>query len=195
MCSVKCIAVRFILSSRLRAILTAGHRCISRQILNLDLGDCKMNTGENCNPTGMRECVAKVATRGIAVIAITLSVSACTVTGNPVQEVMSTDKAVTNSVAKPTKTQGIAGTDVEVIKNAVAYAPVTKRVLPLAWQNPETGSSGSIMAIDKFMGKHGQTCRGFKTSVASFMGIALYNGEACQISPGEWVLSWFKPSE
>ena len=108
---------------------------------------------------------------------------------------MSTDKAITSSVAKPTKTNGVVGTDAEVIKNAVAYAPVEKRSFPLEWKNPETGSSGSITTIDKFMGKHGQSCRGFKTSVASFMGIALYNGEACQITPGEWVLSWFKPSE
>ena len=74
-------------------------------------------------------------------------------------------------------------------------APIEELIKPLAWSNPQTGSTGTIVAIDKFMGKHGQQCRGFKTSVDTFMGIAFYNGEACQISPGEWVLSWFKSSD
>ncbi len=154
-----------------------------------------MKTGDNGNQTARGDGMTAVMTRAAAFLVLSLSVSACTVSGTSIPEVMATDKAVTSSVAKPTKAQGIAGTDAEVIKEAVASAPESEKVLPLAWQNPETGSSGSIMAIDKFMGKHGQSCRGFKTSVASFMGIALYNGEACQISPGEWVLSWFKPSE
>ncbi len=103
---------------------------------------------------------------------------------------------VDTSVTKPTKTDGVASTDAEVIKTAVAKANVdNKASTALAWRNPDTGSSGTIMAIDKFFGKHGQKCRGFKTTVSTFMGIAFYNGEACQISPSEWVLSWFRRSE
>jgi len=119
----------------------------------------------------------------------------CAVNGNTLTQVASNKELITESVAKPVKTEGVANTDAEVIKAAVSEARVGSKVKPLAWRNPETGSSGTIVAIDNFMGKHGQNCRGFKTSVDTFMGIAFYNGEACQISPGEWVLSWFKPTE
>ena len=123
---------------------------------------------------------------------VTLGASGCAVSGNSLPELVDNNALVTSSVASNTKTEGIAETDAEIIKETVAAAKVSHTTTPLAWANPQTGSSGTIVAIDKFMGKHGQRCRGFKTSVDSFMGIAFYNGEACQISAGKWVLSWFK---
>ena len=125
----------------------------------------------------------------------TLLVAGCAVNGNTLPQLTASEELVTNSVVEKAKPEGVDNTDAEVIKTVVASASADEGVKPLAWQNPETGSSGTIVAIDKFMGKHGQHCRGFKTSVDTFMGIAFYDGEACQISPGEWVLSWFKPSE
>jgi len=124
-----------------------------------------------------------------------LGASGCAVSGNSLPTLVDNDALVTSSVASKTKAEGIAETDAEVIKEAVATAKVSSEIAPLAWVNPQTGSSGTIVAIDKFMGKHGQRCRGFKTSVDSFMGIAFYNGEACQISAEKWVLSWFKATE
>lgn len=131
----------------------------------------------------------------LAALGIALTSTACAVTGNSLPQVTSGEQLVTNSVVKTTKPEGISDTDAEVIKTAVSEAQLEPVVKPLAWTNPDTGSSGTIVAIDKFMGKHGQKCRGFKTSVASFMGISFYNGEACEISAGEWVLSWFKSAD
>ena len=130
---------------------------------------------------------------GLVLGSVALS-SGCAV-NKGLPELASSEKIVTESVVAKSKPEGVAETDANVIKTAVAKAPIKKGSSALAWSNPETGSSGTIIAIDRFMGKHGQRCRGFKTSVDTFMGIAFYNGEACQISPGEWVLSWFKPSE
>ena len=127
-------------------------------------------------------------------LAVTLAVSGCAVGGLNSAKLSSGEQIVATSVTKAAESEGVAQTDAEIIKTAVAAAPVDESNA-LAWANPQTGSSGTIVAIDKFMGKHGQACRGFKTSVDTFMGIAFYNGEACQISPGEWVLSWFRPSE
>ncbi|MEL6734576.1 MAG: RT0821/Lpp0805 family surface protein [Pseudomonadota bacterium] len=129
------------------------------------------------------------------VLAVTLFVSGCAINGNTLPQIADDKSIVTESVTKGATPAGIAKGDAEVIKSAVAEAPIEERIKPLAWSNPQTGSTGTIVAIDKFMGKHGQQCRGFKTSVDTFMGIAFYNGEACQISPGEWVLSWFKSSD
>jgi len=122
-------------------------------------------------------------------------ISGCAINGNTLPQVADDKSIVTESVTKSATPAGIAKGDAEVIKSAVADASIESRIKPLAWSNPKTGSTGAIVAIDKFMGKHGQQCRGFKTSVDTFMGIAFYNGEACQISPGEWVLSWFKSSD
>lgn len=138
--------------------------------------------------------VRRVSASSAALFA-TIAMSGCAINGNTLPQVANDKSIVTESVAKGATPAGIAQGDAEVIKSAVAKAPIEERIKPLAWSNPQTGSTGTIVAIDKFMGKHGQQCRGFKTSVDTFMGIAFYNGEACQISPGEWVLSWFKSSD
>lgn len=99
---------------------------------------------------------------------------------------------ITSSITKPVKTEGIDSTDAELIKTVVAeteFEGPTPNAL--AWSNPDTGSRGTIMAIDKFVGSHGQKCKKFQTTVDTFMGISLYDGETCELRKGFWVLSWF----
>ena len=139
--------------------------------------------------------LAKSASISTVAALLALGVSGCAITGNSLPEIANADQLVTQSVVKKAKPEGIEETDAELIKSTVVAAGPAKTVTPLAWQNPQTGSSGAIVAIDNFMGKHGQKCRGFKTSVANFMGIAYYNGETCQISGEKWVLSWFKATQ
>lgn len=99
---------------------------------------------------------------------------------------------VTSSITKPVAAEGIDSTDAEVIKSMVADADnASAPTAALAWSNPDTGNRGTIMAIDKFVGSHGQKCKKFQTTVDSFMGISLYNGETCELRTGFWVLSWF----
>ncbi|MEL6504072.1 MAG: RT0821/Lpp0805 family surface protein [Pseudomonadota bacterium] len=133
--------------------------------------------------------------RPLMALALVAAVSGCAVKGNALADISTSEELVTSSVVAKTKVDGIDDTDAKVITNTVTAASIASEVKPLAWANPETGSSGAIVAIDNFMGKHGQKCRGFKTTVKNFMGIAFYNGEACQISASEWVLSWFKSAD
>ena len=135
----------------------------------------------------------KPAVNGLALTLFVLGASGCAINGASLPEITSGEQLVTSSVAKNSKPDGIEATDAELIKTTVAQA--SDSATPLAWRNPETGASGAIVAIDNFQGKHGQKCRGFKTTVASFMGISYYNGETCQISGKKWVLSWFKASK
>ena len=121
--------------------------------------------------------------------------SGCSIASNALPELSSPDEIVTSSVVTKARPDGLAEADAEILKQTVAAAQVDGSVTQLAWDNPQTGTSGTIMAIDKFMGKHGQACRGFKTSVSSFAGVGLYNGEACQVSSDRWVLSWFKNAD
>jgi surface antigen len=99
---------------------------------------------------------------------------------------------VTSSISQPMEAEGIDRTDVEVIKSVVAEAENGQPASPeLAWSNPDTGNRGTIKAIDKFVGSHGQKCKKFQTTVDNFKGISLYNGETCELKKDSWVLSWF----
>jgi surface antigen len=98
---------------------------------------------------------------------------------------------VTSSVVKNVEQEGIEVTDAELIKQTVADAELESlQSNLLAWSNPDTGNKGTIMAIEKFAGSHGQPCKKFRTTVDSFMGISLYNGETCELKKGFWVISW-----
>lgn len=116
-----------------------------------------------------------------------LVISGCSLSSN-LGETSTEDQIITGSVTKPIRPEGIETADAEIIKSAVASSGETN---VLAWQNPETGNKGTIMAIDKFTGSHGQKCKKFRTTVDNFMGISLYNGETCELKKGFWVLSWF----
>jgi len=98
------------------------------------------------------------------------------------------DEITTSSISTPVQVNGIGSEDAEIIKTTVASADESGL---LAWQNPETGSKGTITAIDNFIGENGNQCKKFQTTVDSFMGISLYNGETCELKPGFWALSWF----
>ncbi len=116
-----------------------------------------------------------------------LSISACSVSST-VGEATTEDQIITSSITKPVQPEGIETADAEIIKSVVAGSETSN---VLAWQNPETGNKGTITAIDKFTGSHGQKCKKFQTTVDTFMGISLYNGETCELKKGFWVLSWF----
>ena len=143
----------------------------------------------------MTDHASRAIGRTVPLIAIAAMASGCMVISQPEVKQASATELVDRSIAEAAAPSGVVSEDARVITDAVAAAPASGPIRPLAWANPSTGSSGTIVAIDRFMGKHGQSCRGFKTSVDTFMGIAFYDGEACQISATQWVLSWFKSSD
>lgn len=124
--------------------------------------------------------------KAIVISSACLAISACSVSSTLNET--PTDQIITGSVTKPVQPEGIETADAEIIKSAVAESETSNI---LAWQNPETGNKGTITAINKFTGSHGQQCKKFQTTVDTFMGISLYNGETCELKKGFWVLSWF----
>ena len=129
----------------------------------------------------------------MAVIATaTLSLGACSLSTQMASLDKKPSDLMTSSVAKSAKAEGIDSTDAELIKQAVVGAdPGAAGDHSLAWSNPDTGNSGTIMAIDRFIGKEGQNCKKFQTTVDSFMGISIYKGETCELRKNQWVLSDF----
>lgn len=130
---------------------------------------------------------------GMAVAAVmaTIVVTGCSVSQG-MDSIETQDQLVTNSITKPVEAEGIGSEDAEIIKTVVSKSDENNL---LAWQNPETGNKGTITAIDNFVGSHGQQCKKFQTTVDTFMGISLYNGETCELKKGFWVLSWFLRQE
>jgi len=122
--------------------------------------------------------------------AVCLALSACSVSSTT-DSLSEENTIITKSVTRDVEPQGVASEDAELIKTVVADAENASSPNVLAWSNPETGSRGTITAINKFTGSHGQKCKKFQTTVDTFMGISLYNGETCELKKGFWVLSWF----
>ena len=107
------------------------------------------------------------------------------------------DEEKQNVIAQ-VKEGGLLENDTKIITNTVTNAEITelaKDIKPLAWNNPVTGSSGTVVAINEFMTQNGQSCRSFKTSVATFVGSAFYDGDVCQNRLGEWILALFTRSD
>ena len=112
---------------------------------------------------------------------------------NKASTLAATDKLVTGSVAQSVRPDGVAPEDVEIIKSRVSSATAFSK--PLEWRNEATGASGAIMAIETYRGRHGQPCRSFRTSIANFFGVSLFDGETCEVSRRSWILSWLKRSD
>lgn len=125
--------------------------------------------------------------KSLSIIAAAVLISGCSVSSS-LDSLATEDTVITSSVTQNTEPQGIDTADAEIIKSTVAEAETSN---VLAWTNPETGNKGTITAIDKFVGSHGQKCKKFQTTVDTFMGISIYNGETCELKTGFWVLSWF----
>ncbi|MFK7901954.1 MAG: RT0821/Lpp0805 family surface protein [Nitratireductor sp.] len=116
--------------------------------------------------------------------------SGCTLS-NSLSSVEDETSIVSSSLNESVKPEGLSEEDAEKIKNAVVQVDDLQNSNLTAWSNPQSGNTGTITAIDDYIGTHGQSCKKFRTTVDSFMGIALYNGETCELKKGFWVLSWF----
>jgi len=122
---------------------------------------------------------------------LALSMSACTL-NNAVDVSDLQTEIVTGAYSKLVEADGLNSTDTELIKTAVVKNDGGMKSSDLlAWQNPDTGNSGTIIAIEKFIGPKGHNCKKFQTTVDSFMGIAVYDGETCELKKGFWILSNF----
>ncbi len=153
--------------------------------ISLPTSKATSTTDNNCHFSVGRTLIQVLSTGLVAI-----SLEACSVSST-VGSATPENQLVNHSVSKPVEKEGIDSTDAEVIKTVVADIDDTNSPSTLAWQNPGTGNKGTITAIDKFTGSHGQKCKKFQTTVDTFMGISLYNGETCELRKGFWVLSWF----
>ena len=125
----------------------------------------------------------------LAVLLLPLALAACTAAPRTAS-LQPADALVTGSVTAANERNAIDPGTAEIIKERVSTA--TAFAAPLEWRNEETGSSGAIMRIETYKGRHGQSCRSFRTSIANFLGVSLFDGETCEVAKRSWILSWLK---
>lgn len=122
--------------------------------------------------------------RAAAIGGLLLATAACSVTG--------IDPAHTGSVVRASVADSVDPSDWEAVRRTLAG--IGTEALAHAWQNPKTGSSGTITATAAEPGTSG-FCRAFATTVADYRGIRRYRGEACQGGDGGWQLGGIMPED
>jgi surface antigen len=103
----------------------------------------------------------------------------------------STDEA--DAIAEPLRTGGLSprmnDEDTRRSQSALALAldPEGKGV-PVNWDNPETGATGSFSASGDFYIKSNQLCRPFTADLAYSGAKESFKGKACRAGPGAWAI-------
>ena len=135
-----------------------------------------------------------VVSRYIALVVFSTLVSACT-SSSP--EFFGVSDSTTGSTIPGQTTQTALEdttelSDKEAIKKAVLSADKSDQSLALAWANQKTGNSGTITAIEEAISNEGKRCYRFLTTLETYTGISLYDAETCEMTAGEWVMSFFQ---
>ncbi|WP_421724597.1 RT0821/Lpp0805 family surface protein [Bauldia sp.] len=94
------------------------------------------------------------------------------------------DQTITNS----TVTASVDPSDWETVRRTLAATSEDQPTGRLAWQNPQTGSSGAVEA-EASEQRQGGVCRAFATIVNDHRGVRRYRGEACRRDAGVWQLT------
>lgn len=63
----------------------------------------------------------------------------------------------------------------------------------MPWENPRTGTRGTVTPIATAYTQDGQTCRDFLASFVSGNSQSWVQGEACKQQQGDWQVRSFKP--
>ncbi len=82
--------------------------------------------------------------------------------------------------------------DWEAVRQALAS--LAEEARDLAWQNPRTGSSGTL-TVTGTETRDGDVCRDFATTLNDVRGVRRYRGEACRGDGGGWRLSGIIPDD
>jgi surface antigen len=92
-------------------------------------------------------------------------------------------------LASARATDTVDPSDWEMVRRAVTNVSAKETPNAIEWQNPDTGSSGTISSLAAAAARTSSAlCRGFATTVNDFTGVRRYRGQACQLNDGRWQL-------
>ena len=156
-----------------------------------DRGVCSVSSGPSYSDAGWRRQSARL-TRLAALALLGASLAGCSAIGLPAGELAANRApAVSGSarlLASVRVSDSVDPSDWETVRRTVAAVPAGETTDDRDWTNPDTGSAGTISALDAAADKRGSLCRAFATTVNDIHGIRRYRGEACKRSDGRWQL-------
>jgi len=127
-----------------------------------------------------------------AIILFAISLGGCAGLGMPFGEAQSMAQVETTgsihlASARTTGGNTVDQSDWEAVRQAIT-ATAESRVGSSDWQNPRTGSTGTVSLFDTVTAINDPRCRNFATTVNDMRGIRRYRGEACHLENGKWQL-------
>jgi surface antigen len=129
--------------------------------------------------------------RPAAVAMLAAALCGCAGLGLPFGEAAVDRSTTTGSIEKVSSKAGekVAQSDWEAIRQSIARAAAEDALSQaLAWRNPETGTTGTLIVLDTVTATNDPNCRNFQTTVNDVRGIRHYRGEACRVSKDRWEL-------
>lgn len=129
--------------------------------------------------------------RGLVLAVLVLSLGGCAAMGLPFggSDMAPVSGETTGAIpAKAEVVDQVDPSDWEAVRRTVAGAPEGAAAGSLEWSNPDTGSSGTIAAVEAPIDRSGTLCRPFATTVSDVRGVRRYRGEACLRTDGRWQL-------
>jgi surface antigen len=139
--------------------------------------------------------------RGVAAAVVALSLGGCAGLGLPgggelITGSIPTSRPAATLVSASTSTvERVDPSDWETVRRTVASASPTSGVGRIEWNNPDTGSQGTIIGLDVPTDRKGQLCRSFATTINDARGVRGYRGDACKRPDGRWQLFGMVPDD
>jgi hypothetical protein len=130
-------------------------------------------------------------------ITSSLGVGGCSVSG-PLDSLFGEKSNPTASTTPLPSTKELAQLppDADLAYARVAASAVLRRGekdTSMPWENPHTGTRGTVTPIATAYTQDGRTCRNFLASFVSGNSQSWLQGEACKQQQGEWEVRTLKP--
>jgi len=138
---------------------------------------------------------------GLAVMVLGGLLSGCAQIGLPIGTAP-TSNEITGSISRagspPVKAKAanaVDPSDWETVRRTLATALLNGDNKPLDWDNPDTGSSGTITPTVELASGQDSRCRLFATTLSDYHGVRRFRGEICRQSDGRWQLLTVSPDD
>ena len=142
-------------------------------------------------------CVCRRLWRGLATagaIALSFGAAGCSLSG-PLDSLFGSDRTASITPPPGTKDAAQLPPDADLAYARAAASVVLSRGekdTSMPWENPRTGTRGTVTPIATAYTQDGRTCRDFLASFVSGNSQSWLQGEACK-QQGEWEVRTLKP--
>jgi len=145
--------------------------------------------------------IGKATMRVMAPILFALSAAGCSSIAIPLGKSDAEITGVTRPITAPMDTsqslafETLGDADWEIVRKTVATSMFVDGQQQVLWENPKSGTNGSIANLTTVTAKNGATCRSFNVTMARVDGVKAYRALACQGYRGDWDVVEVHPAD